>query len=261
MISDSNEIKETLTNFVVPIVCLLVSGLLVFFVIIKSTQNWPLLQEEFSKAQTLEALLNTKKGVLNKLIDFQAVVEENGRLFSQALSSDPLVPELLTQVDIIAKDSGLEVSRLSYSVTDVGGSGVNSKPVTYKAVIVNLGTLGNYDQINTFLSNLENSSRLIEVVTYRFSGENLQETNKYAATFILRVPYLKVESMAQTDAPVTLDISSPDFINALNKVKALKFYDIKVDSKFLQVKPSDKEAVEDVDGNLDTSKESTPENN
>uniref|UniRef100_A0A7C4Y290 Type 4a pilus biogenesis protein PilO n=1 Tax=candidate division WWE3 bacterium TaxID=2053526 RepID=A0A7C4Y290_UNCKA len=254
---DTHKIKNTLTNFVVPLVALFVTLGLILLVILPQIKNWPKVQEEMNKVRSLEALLETKRSILDKIVDFQAVVDEDSKLFGQALSSEPMVPELLTQVDMIAKESGLEVTRLSYSVTDVG-VGPEEEVASYKAVIINLGTLGNYDQINTFLANLEDSARLLEVLSFRFSGENLQDSSQYAGTFVLRSPYLKVESQAETDTPITLDISSPDFMNILSKVKSLKYYDIKVDTKFFDVTPSD-EPIDDLEELGEFVDETTPE--
>jgi Tfp pilus assembly protein PilO len=251
---DTQSLKNTLANFVVPIAALVGALVLILAVILPQVQNWPKVQEDLTKTRTLEASLDTKKGILDKMVDFQSVVDEDVKLFSQALSSEPMVPELLTQVDIIAKESGLEVTRLSYSVTDVGGGGAEDD-ITYKAIIVNMGVLGNYDQIGTFVANMENAARMIEVLNYRFSGENLQNESQYAATFVLRVPYLKVESQASTDSPISLDISGPDFTNILNKVKALKFYDIKVNDKFFNVEEADKSLVESLEEADETSLE------
>lgn len=251
---DAKDIKNTIMNFIVPIGSLLISIVLVLAIILPQINGWEQVQSDLNAAKTLEAQLSTKKGVLDKMIDFQSVVAEDLKVFSQTLAEEPFVPELLTQIDIIAKEAGLEVSRLSYSVTDVGSSSEDLE-VTYKAVIVNLGTVGTYDEISSFLSTLENAARMIEVVSYRFSGENLEDSSVYAGTFVLRAPYLKVAPQAITDAPITIDVSNPDFINILNKVKSLRYYDISVDSRFLEVHES---APQDVE-NIEVANESTPE--
>ncbi len=240
-------IKDTLLNFIVPIVSLVITLILVFAVLMPSLQSAPDLKEELQNARNLEGQLRTKLGVLNKLLDFEVIVDENAKLFTKALADEASVPELLTQIDTIAKESGLEVTKLSYSITDVGGAEDDETAITYQAVIVNLGTLGGYNQITTFLQNLSNSARLVDVVSYRFSGENDEDGFNYAATFILRSPYLAVESQAITDAAITVDISDPEFQSVLEKIKALKHYDISVSSEFLNVQESSREEVENIE--------------
>lgn len=243
----TKSIKDTLLNFIVPIISLVITLILVFVVLMPAIQTSPDLRDELQSARSLEGQLRTKVGVLNRLLDFEVIVEENARLFTRALADEAAVPELLTQIDTVAKESGLEVTKLSYSITDVGGTAEEGEDISYQAVIVNLGTLGGYNQITTFLQNLANSARLVDVISFRFSGENDEEGFNYASTFILRSPYLAVASQAITDAPITVDVSDPEFQAVLEKVKSLKYYDISVSSEFLEVEESSLEEVQQVD--------------
>ncbi len=254
---ETKNIKDTILNFIVPIVSLVITLVLVLAVMMPAIKSAPLLKEELQQKRSLEGQLRTKMGTLNKLLDFEIVVEEDASILTRALADEAAVPELLTQIDTIAKESGLDVTKLSYSITDVGASpDSEDEAISYQAVIINLGTLCGYNQITTFLNNLGSSARLVDVVSYRFSGENDEDGFNYATTFILRSPYLMVNSEAITDAPITVDISDPEFQSILEEVKALKHYDITPDTQFLNVKESDIEDVEkleedkvDEDGN------------
>lgn len=242
-------IKDTILNFIVPIVALVLTLVLVLAVLMPAIRTGPDLRDELQQKRTLEGQLRTKMGILNKLFDFEVIVDENAKILTKALADESSVPELLTQIDIIAKESGLSVTKLSYSITDVGTSpdSEQDEPLSYQAVIINLGTLGGYDQNTTFLRNLANSARLVDVVSYRFSGENDDDGFNYASTFILRSPYLSVNSEAVTDAPITVDISDPEFQAVLETVKGLKHYDITANTEYLDVEESDLEDVEAIE--------------
>jgi Tfp pilus assembly protein PilO len=242
---DSQKIKDTLLNFIVPIISLIASFLLAFLIITPYVSKLPDLREQLTEKQKLRAQLQTKLGILDKLFDFESVVVEHGKVFSTALAEEPEVPVLLTQIDVIARESGLAVTKLSYSITDMATKTADVRdPLPYKAIVINLGVLGGYDQIATFLSNMETAARLVDVTTYRMSGDNNDDTPDYSATFILRSPYLVPSGTAETDSPITVDISDAVFLAVLEKVKGLKYYDISIDSQFLDVEEDELEDVE-----------------
>lgn len=246
-----SRIKDTLLNFIVPLISLIATLGLVFFVALPYKAKIPELNTELTDAQTLRAQLDTKVAVLRKLENLQDVVEEDGDLLEQALPEEGMVPELLTQVDVIARESGLSVSKLSYSISDLPPAPASDEEgvqeASYNAIIVNLGAGGGFAQLETFLKNLENSARIVNVNNLRFSVDNSEENEAvFLATFILSAPYLYVESEAVTDAAVTVDISSPDFQKVMEKTKELKYYDVLAGIEFLTVEESDIDEVTDV---------------
>jgi hypothetical protein len=125
--NEQNNIKDTVLNFIVPIASLLITLVLVLVVLIPAVRNGPDLRNDLQQKRTLEGQLRTKIGILNKLLDFEVVVDENAKIFTNALSDDSSVPELLTQIDIVAKESGLDVTKLSYSITDLGATSNNDE--------------------------------------------------------------------------------------------------------------------------------------
>jgi len=238
---DKEGIKNALINFLVPILALGASVLLFFVVILPGLSNLPQLQAELSETETLEGILGEKLSTLNRLLDFESVVEEYGDLFRSALPDESKVPELLTQVDQMARESGLAVIKLSYSIADAASLG--EQVVPYNFVVINLGTLGTYDQVTAFLAIMENAARLVDVVNFRFASEPSAGSGIYSGTFILRAPYQFVDSQAVTDVPVTIDINDPRFGNVLDMIKQLRIYDITASSQFLNVEESSVEEV------------------
>ncbi len=215
--------KEALINYIVPIISLALTVLIGLLILMPSYKSIPELESQQLQRTSLEANLRSKLGNMNRLVDFENVVAENSDLVNKVLVSEELVPGLLTQIDRIAKEAGLEVSRLNY------GLGSRSAPdaegtITYNTVTVNLGIGSNFAQLKTFLKNLENAARLIDVQVFRYSSD-IAAGGKLNVSFVLISPYLFIESNAVTDDPIDLDISDTGFLNLINRIKSLRYYD------------------------------------
>lgn len=235
---DKENIKNTIVNFIVPLIALVVTLVLIFAVVVPTYSKIPELKQELDANNTKKGILETKKGVLNRLSDFETVVKEDTELFKKALASEPEVPELLTQIDTIAKESGLDVIKLSNSLADSNGTatagGTDAPALPYNLVKVTLGVTGSYDQLILFNKNLEESIRLVEVEDFRFSTETGEGLGDYTANFVLKSPYLTITTAAVTDEPITVDISSPGFLAIVENVKSMKHYDITVQDYILE---------------------------
>lgn len=222
---DTTQLKAQVLNFIVPLICLGAAILLGVFVIYPSYVNIPIYKAKLVTAQELDEQLLTKLRNLNKLLDFKTIVNENSQLFEKALVGEPSVPQLLTQVDRIAKKSGLTVARLSYSFSGVKEEADQvSGQINY--INVNLSALGSYAQMVDFMQNLENSARVVNVESLRFAQEKVDSANVLGMTFILKSPYMYVKSNAVTDDPINIDITSSAFTNMAARVKKLTYYQI-----------------------------------
>lgn len=219
------KIKGTLLNFVVPLVALAISLTLIFLVIVPSTKKLPQAKEELTKKLNLKQTLNTKLLNLNRLVDFKVVLDEDSGLVNQVLVSEAEVPRLLDQVNQIATNSGMVVTRLSYSY---GSSGTSEKAEekSFDTVTVSLGSDSNYYQLILFMQSIENVARYVSVPIFRYSmGISTSGETKLAASFSVDSPFLFVQSTAVTDEPINLDISSQSFIDFINMIKGLKYYE------------------------------------
>src|SRR4030066_1554751 len=218
--------RNAVINYLVPLVCMVITVVVGFFVLRPSYKALPGLKSDLDTKRTLESNLNKKLGILNKLVDFKSVVDENSNLVNKILVSEEMVPALLTQADKIATESGLQVTKLSYTLASVGSASGDEKDTSsYKIVEISMGVGGGFEQFKTFLLNLESASRMINVNTLRYTYDTGDNTTEYAITLVLHSPYLYVESTAVTDDPVDLDITSTDFINLINKIKSFRYYD------------------------------------
>lgn len=218
---DMTKIKGILINFLVPLVCLGISVVLFIGVIYPSINSGPTLTLELSQKLALDSQLQGKLDNLKKLVNFKKAVDENSELVSDVLVSETQVPELMTQIDLIAKESGITVKNLSNSLnTTAAGSGPKASA---ESVIVSMAATGTYDQLVVFFESLENSGRLVNVDNFRLSIAG--DTNSMVdVNLSLSSPYLSVQSNAVTDDPVDLDISSKSFSTLMAKLKELRIY-------------------------------------
>jgi len=251
---DKYGIKETIMNFIVPLIALVASVMLYFFVIRPSMTDLPVVRAEVEQKQVLKNQLQTKLATLNKLVDFKNVLEENAELTEAILVEEPMVPELLTQVDAISSESGMEVNRLSYSFTG-GRKAAEEETVAYKDVAVSLGSEGAFEQLVAFMATLENSGRMVNIESFRYS---VDDDGALATSFNLTSPYLAVESNAVTDTPIDLDITSPEFVEFMAKLKALNIYEPRVDASIEIVETTIEEGEENPFAQPTTTEEVVP---
>jgi len=221
---DTSALKDTVMNFIVPLICFGVSAALVFLVIYPSIQKLPQLKSDLQAKQALSAQLETKVATLNKLTDFKSVLEEDLSLMDRVLVSEDNVPYLLNQIDNISRNVGFNLNKLNYGLG--GGTEDTAGNPSTDYIAVNLGVTGTYEQMISFLKNMEKAARLVNVSNYRYAvaGSDISDTS-LGMSFLLYSPYLKVNSAATTDDPINLDISDPTFVSILNYLKSFTFYE------------------------------------
>lgn len=239
---DTSAIKEMLVNFIVPLVCLAATIVLGFVVIYPHYKNAPKVKEEVEQKTKLSGILNKKVLNLKKNAEFKQVLEENSTLVDKVLVSETAVPQLLDEVFQIASNVGVKVTRLSYSYGEspvvVSGSEALATP-EYKEVNVALGADGNYDQLISLLQDVEVAARVLYIPSFRYSSD---EDGVMSINFSILSPYLFVQSTAVTDEPVELDVTTQTFVDFMNKLKSLRFYEFM--NKDIQVIEPEEETAE-----------------
>lgn len=225
---NSVKIKRFIANLVIPLIALVIMGVLFFAFIRPSFSDKPLLEQELTQKTELAEKLRVKSSKLENLLDFKTSVEENNVLLENVLVSDPEVPQLLTQIDQIANEAGLEISKVSYSIRDLGGT--NEEQLPYDIVAVNLGTKGSYAQTVAFLKSIENSGRVVFVSDLKFNLVENEEIGSYISTsYVLISPYVQVDTEAATDDPIEFELTNAKFQAVMDEVKQLRIYDISID--------------------------------
>jgi len=190
--AQTSALKDTLVNFIIPLISLGATAFLVLVIFYPSYRALPKLKHDKEAKEVLNNTLESKRNTLKKLLDYMSVVDENSALVKDVLVEVAMVPELLTQIDMIATESGLEVTKMNYSFTDLGvAPTANETEVStatsssYKVVNVTMGAKGNMEQFTNFLRNLENSARLVDVESFRYSNDTSEESTGLVITFDL----------------------------------------------------------------------------
>lgn len=222
-------------NFLVPLVCLVGIGGLVLLVFLPSYREIPQLEADLLQKQKLSKQLDDKVDSLNELVDFKPLIEEYSQNVNRALVSEPLIPELLGQVDMMVREAGLEVGQLSYSKRSSSGT-------SYDIVGVALTGTGDGPALLRFMESTEKASRLIVVDDFRYTGGEKGESLN--VSFSIGSPYLNVESDAVTDDPVPFTLTDPEFKEVIDKVNELNFYAVAAEDINLEDFEETEEAAE-----------------
>lgn len=248
---DTQQIKETVLNFVVPLIAVSISILTLLLFVYPSYKNVPVKKLELEGKVTLDRTLNAKYTNLKKLVDFQSVLNEDAAIVNKVLVSEAEVPKLLDQVNQIADNSGIALNRLSYSYGSTSSGGA-ADPTGANLSIVSVSLAGdlNYEQMIVFMESVENASRFLKVSTFRYSKAQVTsgEEGNLSGSFSIDSPYLFVQSTAVTDEPLDLDISSSDFVSFLNMLRSLRYYEFinqNIEAEEEKVEENKEEVVEE----------------
>jgi len=215
----SGELRGVLVQLVVPLICILAALALVLVVIIPGVSAIKQLREE---KDVKEQKLNSYEEKNRKLLGFK----ESGGIFNEALHvvnnalpDDEKVPELMTELQTIAGEVGMPVSSLQYS-------GSKGKPTGGSSEIhLQLGVDGDFEQVQTLLDKLENASRVVVVDQFNLSE---RKEASMAATLSVSSFFMPSVTRQQIDVPITLDLNSAKFKDGLEKIKALKVYEVQL---------------------------------
>jgi Tfp pilus assembly protein PilO len=225
-------IKDVIVDFVFPIIGLGITAAL-FFVYIKPTYaKVNELKQQVTEQTAVLEVLNTKAAALTKMKDFNTVLEENAGLVERLYVSESNVPQLLDQVHQIATNAGMSVDRLNYSYSGAT-TGANADATSDQrkediSGVVNVAATitGSYEQMVVFMQEIEKAARIAYVTTFRFGKDsNISADTLINVNVNVDSPYMYVQSIAVTDDPITLDITSPAFVEFMNSVKDYKYYE------------------------------------
>lgn len=255
----SINIKKVIANYIIPLIALVLTLSILGFYIYPSISEIPILEEELQTQTELSTRLKNKVTKLNDLLDFKQNVDDSEALVSKALAPEPLVPQLLSQLDQIARDAGLAVDRLSYALNASG-----DEDISYDVVSVNMSVSGSVNQLVTFLESAENASRVINISNVRYTLD--LEANTVSASFIAISPFVDLKSAPSIDDPISFDITDPTFQQMMEDLRSLRHYDISVEN-FINVENvpvidpnAEEESIEGDALEGDTAPEGTPIN-
>lgn len=224
--------KDAIVDFVFPLIGLSVTVLLFFFYIKPTYKKMNEMKTDLAGKSSVLEVLNTKATALTKMKDYDAVLQEDAEMVEKLYASESNVPQLLDEVHQIATNAGMTVDRLNYSYSGATtGASADATAEQRKEDIsgivnVTMSLTGTYDQMVVFMQEIEKAARIAYVTTFRF-GATADENDSSLINVNVNVdsPYMYVQSVAVTDDPVTLDVTSPGFVSFMNGIKDYKYYD------------------------------------
>lgn len=237
------KIKDTVLNFLIPLIAIVGSVLLGIFYIMPSFKSLPVKKAELESKINLKNTLDDKVSDLKRLVDMKSNFDENSEIVNKVLVAEPEVPRLLDQASQITEKAGMSLERLGYSYSSKGESATGLDTIT-----VSMGVNSSFEQLILFMELVENASRYVSIPSFRYSISDKGNNDKGAvsSTFSLDSPYLFVKSSAVADDPIKIDVTSSEFINFMDMLKGLDYYDfINQNIQAEEEKPEENETVEE----------------
>lgn len=216
-----SKVRDVVLNFLIPLVAITLTALLGILYIRPSIKELPEKKEELQLKITTRDTLSKKVSNLNRLKDYQSILDENLEIVNKVLVPEPEAPRLLDQASQMAERAGMTLDKLSYSYSSKGKSGGSFDMIT-----VSMGVSSSYEQFVTFMEIVENAARYVSVPDFRYSvSDRSGEEGNLSSNFSLNSPYLFVQSTAVTDDPVNIDVTGAEFISFMDVLRGLDYYD------------------------------------
>ena len=213
-------LRKSLAELIIPLACLCGAGLLIFLVIVPGIKNIQEGREKVEEREELLAKLEQKNSVLSKYASQINDLDTDLLLVRNAVPREEKIPELMTQIQDMAREASVSISGLQY-----GGS-KSGKEDEVKSVQLQLSVEGEYSQIEELFKLFENSSRI--VVLNQFGLRNQHEAST-SANLGLSSFYLKAPDKTKIEEPIEEDFTSDPFKKIIEKIEDLKLYEVKVE--------------------------------
>jgi len=201
----------------------------------------PSQRQRIAAAESEFMVVRQKNERLSEILSEVKTIESNLEVVRQALPAADDVPALIMQLEQVAKQSGVGVQHLGFgggeaettpraseaSQEGEGVEGAVEKKISLTAVVT-----GSYGALQTFLRNLESTSRVVNVTNFRFSpgqqkglpADGQEEGAALSVTLGLEAFYLAEVEEPAPETPLTLDTGSKEYIELIRKVKVLRVY-------------------------------------
>lgn len=205
--------KELLLENIKIVIGLGGSVLLSFLVILPAVSSLPKLYESNQKQQAQLSTLSRRLSKINNLVSTQQAVKSSVTLADRALPGKDDIPGLMNQIQAISTSSGVTLKSLQFGGITKPEDG-NYKKINMQAVME-----GNFANFLTLLGNLEDTSRLIDVVGVSFDsqkGGGLTASLGLASYFAESVP---------AGVSSNLDFAAKPISTTLEYLKKLKPYE------------------------------------
>ncbi|MCX6784433.1 MAG: type 4a pilus biogenesis protein PilO [Candidatus Komeilibacteria bacterium] len=174
-------------------VLLLVIGY--FYIISKDLNNWHRLKSEI--VVELQSQISQSQQELNRLAKVQQsysalAAEQQARLsqLSQILPTAADLPQLIVQLESLARQSGFTLAEVNFSSTQEMGQGELDQHLKALTVNVALAGPGDYQNLKRLLTNLEQHIRLLDLLSLSLTAQQqVSQTKSQGYSLQLRTYY------------------------------------------------------------------------
>lgn len=143
------------------IVVVIVAG---YFLIKSRIDNVAILRPQVSEK---EQLVLSKEKELKDLAEIETLYNQAKRRIEDIphiLPKGDQIPELLIQLDALAKESGLGMTSISIT------PGAEEEGALYKTLNISVAVTGSYDNLKKYLDKVEKNMRIMDVTSIDFSA-------------------------------------------------------------------------------------------
>lgn len=190
-------------------------GLVFFLIFLYLASSLPSKRTAVAEAASRRNRLEQKYQQLSNLLSGKSTLYKDQELLLEALPTQDAVPTLMTQVEGLGRLSGVSVSHLGFALP-------KEKEEKVSLTVVAAGSPAS---LRTFLTNLESTSRVIFVNSFRFSQALEKDgTGEVTSTLGVSAFFLPEVEDVSLDRPISLDMTSEVFTKLIAKVKSLRVY-------------------------------------
>lgn len=216
-------LRGRMGSFVLPLVFIVVAvGLFAGVAVPGITRIQSLRNERTELESTLEEL-NSKVDELNALSVRKGELDEVHVLLETALPSEAKVPQLMTQLQTMTEESNVLLEILRYS----GQAGSGGKD-SLSEVKLQMKVTGGFSEMQTFLETIEQASRIVGADRLALSLDTSMETASMSATLGVHSYFLPEITEQDVAAPLSFSLDDRSFQEKLEKMEALKMYEVTV---------------------------------
>ena len=200
-----------LVRFVLPLIFVFAALALFLLIGLPSFKKLDLLKAK--KADTEQKLLSleTRRKNLEKVSSVAGSLEDNLTLVNKALPEDSRIPALLSQIQQISAESGVELSSLQYSgsykdkASEASTDSEKSKNETQILVQASVG--GDYKQVSAFFEALESARRILSFENIKLTADSKGDLSVFQVSLGLSGYYMKADAFsAQSATPAVPEV-------------------------------------------------------
>lgn len=137
--------------------------------------------KEIENQKVINQKLQAKINALTQAQVNYSLATTNLKLVDEALPKDPNLSQVIYQIEVLAQKEGVSIRSLSFEPVPLLGElplkAKVGKEKTFgpQEIGVTLGLSGNYENLKSLLSSLENLRRLASIESFTFAGRKTEE--------------------------------------------------------------------------------------